>query len=107
MGTETTTITPGSLANANGNYGLSVTGTTTFAAANNGTFLINGNGTANGLLTMSGGFNLGGFTDTLTFNSGVGSGTNSASISGGLSGGPAPGPGRQRPGHGRLFDRNE
>ncbi len=83
LGTNTIVMSPGSLTTTNTSYGLTFSGTTSFAAANtNATFTINGNGSGKGTLSFTGGFNTDGNTNTLTFNTGSGTGANSASISG-------------------------
>ena len=87
LGSQTLVLSPGTNV-ASGNIGLTLSGVTSFAAANtNAVFTINGpSGTGgNSTLTLSGGFTFktASDTDTLTFNSGtVNGGTNSASISG-------------------------
>jgi len=87
LGTNTVVMSPGALANINTPYGLTLSGANAFSAANtNATFTINGNGSGAGTLTLSGGFNTGGNTQTLTFNNGSGSGVNTAVIGGAFTG---------------------
>jgi len=71
LGSQTMTISAGSLTTADTNYGLTLSGAKTLTG--NPTFTINGNGTGVGTLSLiTGAIDTQGATRTLTFNSGTG-----------------------------------